>query len=87
MSDEAMSARKQSGADAELVREPGREGVLSARGDWTLANVERLSNQVDALTARADQLDASGISRLDASGALLLERLSAEQDRTRPSPG
>ncbi|MBL37477.1 MAG: ABC transporter permease [Xanthomonadales bacterium] len=75
MSDEAMSARKQSGADAELVREPGREGVLSARGDWTLANVERLSNQVDALTARADQLDASGISRLDASGALLLERL------------
>jgi len=70
-----MSAREAVKNDGELVREPGSDGVLSARGDWTLANVERLSEQVDSLSAPATQLDASGISRLDASGALLLERL------------
>ncbi len=70
-----MSANEPSSATAELVRVAGQDGMLSARGDWTLANVERLSDKVDALAARASRLDASGISRLDASGALLLERL------------
>lgn len=75
MVSEGMSASKTSRANAELVREPGEEGVLVARGDWTLANVQPLSDQVDSLAGRATRLDASGISRLDASGALLLERL------------
>lgn len=70
-----MSARTPSGAKAELVRAADRDDVLAARGDWTLANVEQLSGQVDALAKHDTQLDASGISRLDASGALLLERL------------
>ncbi|SRR6056297_145908 len=75
MGREAVSASESSESNAELVRESGRGDVLSARGEWTLANVERLSEQVDSLTGPAMQLDASGISRLDASGALLLERL------------
>ena len=70
-----MSASKPSAPTAELVREPDQDGVLSARGDWTLAHVERLNQQVDALAEGDIRLDASGISRLDASGALLLERL------------
>jgi len=70
-----MSAGESSATRAELVRDAGRGDVVSARGEWTLANVERLSAQVDSLIDRATQLDASGISRLDASGALLLERL------------
>lgn len=79
-----MSASEPSRANAELVRERDDEGVLLARGDWTLANVARLSVQVDSLAGRATQLDASGISRLDASGALLLERLFC---RTGQNPG
>ncbi|HKL51743.1 MAG TPA: MlaE family lipid ABC transporter permease subunit [Wenzhouxiangellaceae bacterium] len=70
-----MTATKPTNSNAELVRAPDRDGALLARGDWTLANVEALSDQVDALAGREMRLDASGISRLDASGALLLERL------------
>lgn len=75
MGSEALNTGKTSSGDAELVSEGGRSGMLSARGDWTLANVEALNEQVEALGRDATELDASGISRLDASGALLLERL------------
>lgn len=70
-----MSETKSSSSNAELVPESGDDGVLIARGDWTLANVQQLSSKVESLAGRATRLDASGVSRLDASGALLLERL------------
>jgi len=60
---------------ADLIREKDVEGLLVARGDWILDNVEPLSEKVDSLSLYASRLDASGITRLDASGALLLERL------------
>lgn len=70
-----MNAAPQENASADLVRDGGDHGLLVARGDWVLDNVEPLSQKVDALVMQAASLDASGISRLDASGALLLERL------------
>jgi len=70
-----MSATNPSGSNAELAPDPDRDGLLLARGDWTLANVERLNRKVESLHGHVTRLDASGISRLDASGALLLERL------------
>lgn len=70
-----MNAAPQENASADLVRDAGDNGLLVARGDWILDNVEPLSQKVDALVMQAASLDASGISRLDASGALLLERL------------
>jgi len=70
-----MSEGTKDDAAADLVWERGGEGLLLARGDWVLDNIESLSEKVDALAEQASTLDASGISRLDASGALLLERL------------
>ncbi len=76
MSDPAqMTEGRKDDNEADLVWERGTEGLLLATGDWVLDNVELLSDRVDALAGLASGLDASGISRLDASGALLLERL------------
>jgi phospholipid/cholesterol/gamma-HCH transport system permease protein len=66
---------------------------LIACGDWTLPYVGRLAEHIDELGAldRLDaRLDFSGITRLDASGALMLERLTdalgiPEDDRALPS--
>lgn len=62
-------------SDADLLPDANDPGLLTARGDWVLANVERLSAKVESLASQASRLDASGITRLDASGALLLERV------------
>ena len=51
------------------------DGRLLASGEWTLANVNPLSDKINSLADQTFQLDASGISRLDASGALLLGQL------------
>ena len=58
--------------DAALERDP--EGVLRASGAWVLDNATALAERVERL-AGDERLDFSGITRLDASGALLLERL------------
>jgi len=70
-----MSASARDTSNADLVTASDQDGQLIASGAWVLDNVERLSCKVEALAAQAARLDASGISRLDASGALLLERL------------
>ena len=70
-----MTAITSDKSNADLVRASDRDGVLIASGAWVLDNVERLADKVEALAGQAARLDASGISRLDASGALLLERL------------
>lgn len=70
-----MSPAPQKKTSADLVHDSDGDGRLVATGDWVLDNVEPLSEKVDALAGRASGLDASGISRLDASGALLLERV------------
>jgi phospholipid/cholesterol/gamma-HCH transport system permease protein len=55
------------------------ESWMRATGDWTLPHVQRLAERIDTLGAldEADvRLDFSGVTRLDASGALMLERLT-----------
>lgn len=55
------------------------EDRLIARGDWTLPHVEHLAERIEALgplDALEAQLDVSAVTRLDASGALMLERLT-----------
>lgn len=63
---------------AELSRDPSGDGAVRARGAWVLPEIARLAGQVDRLTGTVRQIDASGITRLDASGAVLLERLLRE---------
>ncbi|MDZ7754081.1 MAG: ABC transporter permease [Gammaproteobacteria bacterium] len=82
-----MNANKTSNASTDLVWEAGAEGLLVARGDWILDNVEVLNQRVDALAGRASRLDVSGISRLDASGAVLLERLFARTGQDAAAAG
>ncbi|MDT8439180.1 MAG: ABC transporter permease [Wenzhouxiangellaceae bacterium] len=47
-------------------------------GEWTLAHAGALERRI-AAAGELQALDASGITRLDASGALLLERLLSKQ--------
>jgi len=79
-----MSEAKQDNNGADLVDESAGNGALVARGDWVLANAGVLSKKVEALAVGASRLDAREISRLDASGALLLERVFC---RTGQAPG
>jgi phospholipid/cholesterol/gamma-HCH transport system permease protein len=62
-------------AHLEATLERDAEGRLRARGAWVLDNVVALSDHVDRLSADGTRPDFSGITRLDASGALLLERV------------
>lgn len=59
----------------ELRGDPERENGVRASGPWVLAHVEDLAASIEQLTEPVRHIDASGISRLDASGAVLLERL------------
>ena len=45
---------------------------LIAEGEWTLASAALLDAQLSTVSGPARELDASGVSRLDAAGALLL---------------
>ncbi len=56
------------------VLEPSGD-ALAAGGSWTLEYVGQLAAEVDSLAGSGRRLDFSGVTRLDASGALLLERL------------
>lgn len=62
-------------ADADLICDSEKSGRLLASGQWTLANIQPLSEKIDAVSNKEWQLDASDISRLDASGAWLLVQL------------
>lgn len=70
-----MSADKHPESNAELLSDPSTNGRALASGDWTLENVNALSVKINSLAEQTFQLDASGISRLDASGAVLLGQL------------
>ena len=59
----------------QLNRDPARNDTVRASGPWVLSQIEMLAGQVDRLAGSARRVDASGITRLDASGAVLLERL------------
>lgn len=52
------------------------QAVLRASGDWTLRHTAALADAVEREGGSTARLDFSGITRLDASGALLLERLT-----------
>lgn len=51
------------------------DDTVVASGSWTLEHTGLLARRVEELAGSAIRLDLSGITRLDASGALLLERL------------
>ncbi|MBY6203379.1 MlaE family ABC transporter permease [Halomonas denitrificans] len=72
MVDEARS----SGAPELRIEDDDGSTVLRAIGDWTLPHATDLVEPVERAARRAARLDFSGITRLDASGALLLERLT-----------
>ncbi|MEX0915464.1 MAG: ABC transporter permease [Wenzhouxiangellaceae bacterium] len=82
-----MSTAPQTNTSADLVRDSGGDGRLVATGDWILDNVKRLDKKVDSLAGQGSGLDASGISRLDASGALLLERVFCRTGQDPASAG
>jgi phospholipid/cholesterol/gamma-HCH transport system permease protein len=69
------------------------EGVLRASGDWVLDNVATLAERVERVVddppdgSAGHRLDFSGITRLDASGALLLERLLCRSGRDTTETG
>jgi len=55
-------------------------GCLRLQGDWTLAHYQQLLRQVRVPELPIRQLDASGLAKLDTTGAALLVRLlGAEQ--------
>ena len=58
-----------------LDREAG-SNRLRACGDWTLRHARDLAARVERIECAGARLDFSGVTRLDASGALLLERLT-----------
>lgn len=58
-----------------LSPDPEDAAVLRASGPWVLEHAGPLAARIDELAASARRIDASAISRLDASGAILLERL------------
>lgn len=61
-----------------LVTDPQDAALLRASGPWVLEHAGPLATRIRDLAASGQRVDASGISRLDASGALLLERLLRE---------
>lgn len=61
----------------ELDAEADAGGRLCARGNWTLAHAAALDARIAALaSAKGTTADASGVTRLDSAGALLLLRLA-----------
>lgn len=73
-----MSTTDDPKSATDLRVDPEHKERLLARGEWTLANVQSLSAEINALAQQASQLDASEISRLDASGAMLLDKLCVQ---------
>jgi phospholipid/cholesterol/gamma-HCH transport system permease protein len=67
-----MTADRCIGRPPALQRE---NDTLIAHGSWTLEHAAALADSVDSLATSGRRLDFSGVTRLDASGALLLERL------------
>lgn len=72
MADKA-SSRKRPELRVETV---DGERVVQAVGDWTLDHTASLVGPVERAAGASGRLDFSGVTRLDASGALLLERLT-----------
>ncbi|NKI33700.1 ABC transporter permease [Wenzhouxiangella sp. XN79A] len=71
-----------------LRRAQGDDGDrIEAFGDWTLLHAITLADQVERTGSRAARLDFRGITRLDASGALLLERLTERRGQTARDAG
>lgn len=60
---------------------------IEAWGEWTLPNVTALDRQIERIACDDARLDFSGVTRLDASGALLLERLTERFPATAEETG
>ncbi|PKM03643.1 MAG: hypothetical protein CVV17_04280 [Gammaproteobacteria bacterium HGW-Gammaproteobacteria-7] len=67
-------------ADETPVLENAAPGQLRATGPWLLDDAARLSRAIERVCGPVTEVDASGISRLDAAGALLLLKLLARFD-------
>lgn len=64
--------------DAAIAVDPDQPGTLRATGDWRIAQSGRLASKLDDLKTTPDTIDATGIDRLDASGALLLVKATEQ---------
>ena len=68
-----------------IVTERDSPGAVRLSGDWLVDSVARLKVEVDRLRGDVDRIDAAGIDRLDAAGALLIvqlaDRLGVEFDQ------
>jgi phospholipid/cholesterol/gamma-HCH transport system permease protein len=60
----------------------GGQNRLEASGDWTLPHISDLADRIERIECADARLDFSGVTRLDASGALLLERLTDRYGRS-----
>ena len=65
----------------ELVSGDSGQGGLVARGAWVLEHAARLERMIEAQAVTGTTVDAAEITRLDASGALLLRRLLRRLDQ------
>ena len=67
-----------------LDPDPQQAGRLLASGDWTFRRAQRLLDLIAASGTGVMSVDASGISRLDATGSQLLLALLAQHDGFQP---
>ena len=74
------SADSGAGDRAQLRRDPDDSRLLRASGPWVLKRIGDLDERIEDLIRSSSRLDFSGITRLDASGALLLDRMLCRAD-------
>jgi len=76
---------------ASFDMEPTEEGFcLAARGDWVIANLDLVDDELRALTGLAGRelvVDFERVSRLDTAGAFVLHRTLREVENARASSG
>ena len=67
-------------SSASLSIDPASPKLALVQGDWTLDHCAALDQQLQKLDSSIQQIDASGLERLDSSGAMLLAQMLKEAD-------
>lgn len=87
MTSPSFPASASSAATEVPVLQRHESGVLQARGAWVLEHAALLERMIEAAPVDGRRLDAAMITRLDASGALLLRRLLRRFDQPADEAG